>query len=281
MKRNIIAVGIVAILFGCNQQKADYAGLEKEAFTDTLLSDTTAGKIIKTADMRFRVQDVQKTKEQLSTAIKQEGGTLTEFNIQSSLQQSEKVRYSPDSLKEITSYRKEAYLVAKIPSEKLDDFTNAVAKMAVFVDEQSLKMDDQRIHYLSNKLKAQNRIEAVNRINKVASKKSTNVESSLLIKDDYIDKTMQNLDIDNRVKYSTITLNFYQPNTISTWVVGNDRLYDYRPGFFKQLWLNFLSGWTLFKEIILGLANLWTLLVLAAALFCGIRYYKKRRRAVS
>lgn len=280
MKRNIIAIAIVIGLFGCK-------GENKYASTDAVSTaelqkepadSVAAEKIIKTADMRFRVKDVQNTKEQLSKTIKAQGGAVAEFSIQSSIQETDKVKQSTDSLKEITSYRTEGYLVAKVPSEKLDDFTNTIAKMSVFVDNQSMKMDDQSIAYLANKLKAENRVDAIEKINKVASKKSANVETSLYLKDDYVDKKIENMQIDSRVKLSTITLNFYQDNTIKTMIVANDNLYDYRPPFVNRLWLGFVNGWTIFKEIVIGISNLWMLILLGIGVFFIVRHYNRKNK---
>eukprot|EP01012_Entosiphon_sulcatum_P036922 TRINITY_DN47179_c0_g1_i1.p1 TRINITY_DN47179_c0_g1~~TRINITY_DN47179_c0_g1_i1.p1 ORF type:complete len:298 (+),score=43.14 TRINITY_DN47179_c0_g1_i1:53-946(+) len=275
MKRNIIAIAIVLTIFGCQNGNKKYASadsVESNELNKEISDSTLTEKIIKTADMRFRVKDVQKTKEQLSKTIKAEGGTVAEFSIESTIQETDKVKQSTDSLKEITSYRTQGYLVAKVPSDKLDDFTNTIAKMAVFVDNQSMKMDDQSIAYLSNKLKAQNRIDAIEKINKVATKKSANVESSLVIKDDYVDKRIENIQIDSRVKFSTITLNFYQDNTVKTMVVGNDNLYDYRPPFINRLWLGIVNGWTIFKEIIIAVSNLWMLILIGVVVFFVIRH---------
>lgn len=278
MKRCLFCIAIVIVMFGCNSEKKEYAATSEAIMADSTAQESLATKIIKTADMRFRVKDVQQTKEKLSSAIKAQGGTVVEFSIQSSIQESDKVKYSIDSLKEISSYRKEGVLIAKVPSEKLDDFTNTVARMAVFVDHQAMKMDDQSIAYLANQLKAQNRVDAVKQINKVSTKKSANVESSLYIKDDYVDKKIENMNIDDKVKFSTITLNFYQDNTVNTLIVGNDNLYDYRPGFFQRLGLNIVDGWTIFKELVLGLSKLWMLIVLGFAMFFGIRTYIRRSK---
>lgn len=277
MKRNIIAIAIIVGLFGCQNanRKSESADaisvneLNKEAI------DTAASKIIKTADMRFRVKDVQKTKEQLSQTIKAQGGAIAEFSIESAIQETDKVRLSTDSLKEITSYRTEGYLVAKVPSEKLDEFTNTIAKIAVFVNSSSMKMDDQSIIYLANKMKAQNRVVASNQIAQIPSKKTDNIETSLALKDDYVDRKIDNMSIDARVKYSTITLNFYQDNTVKTMVVANDNLSDYRPAFANRLWLNIVNGWTIFMELILALSNLWMLFLLVIAGYLAFKYYRK------
>ncbi|ETZ20281.1 DUF4349 domain-containing protein [Pedobacter sp. V48] len=280
MKKYLIYCVFAIAMFSCNSNKdsklenSDATSTNLET-TDSLLSE----KIIKTADMRFRVKDVQNTKEKLSSAVKAEGGTIAEFTVQSNIQQTEKVKYSTDSLLELTSYRTEGLIIAKVPSDKLDEFTNKVAKLAVFIDQQSLKMDDQSIVYLSNKLKNENRVEAVEQLNKHANKKSNNVETSLSLKDDYVDKKIENLMINSKVQYSTITLNFYQDNTVKSILVGNDDLYSYRPNFFTRLGLSFQNGWYIFKEFILVAMNLWVWILIGTAAYFSFKYYRKRKIA--
>lgn len=275
MNKYLIYCVFTMAVFGCNSEKrleSSDATSEIAESSDTVLSE----KIIKTADMRFRVKDVQKTKEQISASVKAEGGTLAEFSIQSNIQKTEKFRYTADSLSELTSYRTEGYIIAKVPSDKLDEFMNKVGKLAVFINQQSLKLDDQSVAYLSNQLKNQNRIEAVQQLNKHASKKSNNVETSLLLKDDFVDKKVENLLIDSKVKYSNITLNFYQDNTVKRVVVENDNLSDFRPDFFKRFWLSIQTGWTIFTELILTLTNLWVIFLLVLLAYLGYRKYRKR-----
>jgi len=281
MKKYLFFAVISIAIWSCNSnnkmKSADTTEALNESSADTVASD----KIIKTADMRFRVKDVQTVKEKLSNSVKEEGGMIVEFTVQSNIMRTEKAKYSADSLLELTSYRKEGQVVAKVPSDKLDDFTNKVVKMAVFVDQQSLKLDDQSMNYLSNALKNRNRVEAVQQLNKHANKKSNNVETALEIKDDYVDKKIQNQTIDSRVKYSTITLNFYQDNTVQRLVVGNDDLYDYRPAFMNRFWLGIQNGWLIFKEFILILTNLWVLILLAGAGYFVFRHYRRKKKLMS
>jgi hypothetical protein len=279
MKRHFAIVALAAIVFaGCNaEHKAegtDYAATEA---LDPVSNNQLVEKMTKTADMRFRVKDVQQTKAELSNTIKKQGGLVMEFSLNSTIQNTDKVKLSADSLKEITSYRKEGYLVARIPATKLDEFTDQIAGMAVFVDNQSLKMEDKSLAYLENAMKSANRQEAVEQIKKVATKKGSNVESSLNIKDDYVDKKIENLSIDKQVKFSTITLSFYQDNTVKTMVVANDNLYDYQPGFFNRLVLNFVDGWMYFKEFILFLTRFWLFFAAGLGAFFVIRYYTKKQ----
>jgi hypothetical protein len=104
------------------------------------------------------------------------------------------------------------------------------------------------------------------------------VESSLNIKDDYVDKKIENMQIDSRVKFSTITLNFYQDNTVKTMIVANDNLYDYRPAFVSRLWLGIVNGWTIFKEIIIAISNLWMLILVGFGVFFIARYFIRKNK---
>lgn len=283
MKKYLIYCVFAITAFGCsNGSKMEESSaeiLDKIENGDTLME----AKIIKTADMKFRVKDVQSTKEKLSAILKAEGGTIAEFTISSNIQNTEKVKYAADSLLELTSYRTEGVIIAKVPSEKLDDFTNKVARMAVFVDNQSMKFDDQSLSYLTNELKSINRAEAVATIKEQQKKQKTapaskSVDRQLALKDEYVDRKMQNIAIDSRVEYSDVSLNFYQDNTVKQLIVGNDNLSDYKPPFFQRLVLNLQNGWFLFKELILILFNMWSILLLIAAGYFGFRYYKRQKK---
>ncbi|MET4081473.1 hypothetical protein ABIB40_001419 [Pedobacter sp. UYP30] len=280
MKRNLIALAMLLTVLGCQNAKRGSQSQDQSLESANLaLDDTTAvAKIIKTADMNFRVKDVQATKIALSKDIRAAGGQLVGFEIQSSIRKTEKVRQSLDSLKEITAYRTEGSLTAKIPADQLDEFTNSVAKLAVFINSQSLKMDDQSLNYLANKLKAQNNANATTKIDALTKKKRVDVQSALVLNDNSVDRKIENMQINQLVKFSTITLAFYQDNTIQTMMVANDNLADYRPSFFNRLWLNVVDGWGIFKEIILVLANIWVFILMALGLMFGIKYYNARRR---
>ena len=156
--------------------------------------------------------------------------------------------------------------------------------MAVFVDNQSMKFDDQSLSYLTNELKSINRAEAVESMEeKKPVKKSPavaakNVQEKLVLKDDYVDRKVKNMSINNRVEYSDVSLNFYQDNTVKQLKVGNDQLSDYRPPFFQRVILNLQNGWFIFKEFVLLLLNMWSILVLIALGYFGYRYYKKQKK---
>jgi hypothetical protein len=278
MKNYLVLCVIAVAVFGCNSEKRSY-GESSDTISKSLTGQDSllTEKIIKVADMKFRVKDVQNTKEAVSKTIEAEGGSVVEFSMNSVVQETEKVKYSADSLMELTSYRTEGFMIARVPSNKLDEFTNKMAKLAVFIDSQSMKVEDQSVMYLANKLKNQNKVEAVDQLNKHATKKSNNVETALHLKDDYVDHKIANLLIDQQVQYSTITLSFYQDNTVKQMIVSNDHLYDYKPDFFKRLVLSFVSGWVVFKELLLFIISIWVWIAISLAGYAVFRHYRKKQ----
>jgi len=276
MKTYLICTIVLLMAFGCSSDKKARTGTGPDEVTDSTLT----GKIIKTADMRFRVKNVQTAKEKLADVIKSEGGTIAEFSIHSQIRENEKVKYTTDSLLELISYRVEGLVVARVPAEKLDNFTNQGAKRAVFIDDQSLKLDNQSITYLSNQLKSQNKQEALTQLRKTDEKKTRGAEKSLEIRDADVDHQINNLEIDQKVKFSTVTLNFYQDNTVKKIIVGNDNLSDYRPDFFRRFWLSLQNGWSIFKEFILILADLCMLILVVIVGYLLFRRYRSKRSQV-
>jgi len=275
-----MAIAMVVALFGCkSDKKGESADVISQESAIISTDSSSIAKIIKTADIRFRVKDAWKAKREISAQIKQYGGTLVEAAVENRIQQQDKVKYSTDSLSEITLFSTEGRIIAKIPAENLDQFTDDVVAQADFVDQQSLLFDDQSIDYLSNKAKARNRIEAVNSLIKKEEKRKDDINKSLVLKDDYVDKQAGNLRIDSKVKSSTVTLSFYQGNTIKKMMIANDNLGDYRPEFVKRLQLSFLNGWFILTEFLLVIANIWTLIIVALAIYFGIIYFRKTKTA--
>lgn len=119
---------------------------------------------------------------------------------------------------------------------------------------------------------------ALKTINKTAKRQGNNVETSMFIKDDYVDKKIENMKIDDLVKFSTITLNFYQDNTVKILIVNNDNLYDYQPSFFQRLSINIVDRWVYFKEFILAISHLWMLPVIGFIAYFWTRYYANRKK---
>jgi hypothetical protein len=247
----------------------------------TKATDTTASavtKLVKTADMRFKVKNVQQTSEQIIILTKNFRGIIIHHHVGSSEQRSMDIRKSDDSVVRIAAFNTTADITVRIPSDKLEDFMNQVAHMSIYLNSRRMDISNKSLDYLSARLKLQNRSELISQQKKgrIIIK---NPASVLLLKDDMVDQQIANRQIDDQVKNSIVTLSFYQSNTIYKQTIPNDDPSAYNLPFFKRLGGAIDNGWIIFEELLLGIANLWVLIISGLGAWVVIRYCKSKKQA--
>ena len=124
------------------------------------------------------------------------------------------------------------------------------------------------------KLKNRNDLISQQKAGKVVIKNPANV---LALKDDMVDQQIGNKQIDDEVKNSTVSLSFYQSNTIYKETIANDDPSAYNLPFFKRLGGSIENGWSIFENVVLGLANLWVFVIAGIIVLIVIRHYRNKR----
>jgi hypothetical protein len=139
-----------------------------------------------------------------------------------------------------------------------------------------MDITDKSLDYLSARLKLKSRAELISqqKSGKAVIKKPEDV---LNLNDDMTDQQIGNRQIDDAVRNSIVTLSFYQSNTINKEVIANDNPSAYNLPFFSRLWRAVENGWTLFVDLIIGLANIWVFIVAGAAVWVMIRYFRNKK----
>jgi hypothetical protein len=286
MKRKmlIITLAAVALLAACKGKHSPYeiVNNSKSSSADSVkIADTVppTPKLVKTAEMNFKVKNVQQVTENIGALTKQYGGMVMHHQVQSSTDQSRDVHISSDSIKRISSFNTTADMTVKVPSEKLEDFMNHVGDMAIYVNISRMDIEDKSLDFLSSQLKLNSRKELVNqqKRGKIIIKDPSSV---LLLKDDLVDEQIDNRKIDEAVKYSIISLNFYQSNTISTENIANDDPSAYNIPLSQRIGLAFANGWNVFTDVVVGLVNLWVFIIVGLAAWAGYRYYRRKTRII-
>jgi uncharacterized cupredoxin-like copper-binding protein len=282
MKRKILMIMLaaVALLAACKGKHSPYeiVNNNKSSNADSAkIADTipTAPKLVKTAEMNFKVKNVQQVSGDIAALTKQYGGMVMHHQIQSSADQSRDLRISSDSIKRISAFNTAADMTIKVPSEKLEDFMNRVGHLSIYVNVSKMDIEDKSLDYLSSQLKLNSRKELVSqqRRGKIVIKDPS---SALLLKDDLVDEQIGNRKIDEAVKYSMIDLNFYQSNTISAEIIANDDPSVYNIPVLQRLSMAFAHGWNIFIDVVVGLVNLWAFILAGSAAWAGYRYYRTR-----
>ncbi|WP_165305053.1 hypothetical protein [Pedobacter sp. SYP-B3415] len=278
MKRNAYLVVLIPLIWACSSDKKIESASLAEMGADTVLSatDTAAElKVIRTADLRMRVGNALQTKQAVVAELQRQGGLTIESELNRVQVSNERMRQSADSLMEVSSFYYEGRMKVSVPAPNLDEFLNHVQGMAVYIEQESMKRDDQQLTYLENSLTAANRKVLLDMTAKKKLSRQSDVYSAALMSDDYVKRKIDNMKIDQQVRFSTVVLAFYESNSISRVTVANDNLANFRPPFFSRLWLNMASGWIMFKELLLLLAHLWMLPVLGLITYIVLKRVRK------
>jgi hypothetical protein len=242
--------------------------------TDLMAMDSV--KLVKTADMRIKVTDVQKTGEKISKLTTECGGMVMHHSTQANIVNKQDLQLSNDSLKRLTVYNNTAELVIKLPTEFLEPFMDSLNHLGTYVDSRKMDIEDHTIDYLATELKAENRRESVKLRSKIKLTQG-GADTILALKDEAVDQKVNNLRTNDAVVYSTITLNLYQNNTVHAEVVANDDLGAYKIPLNTRIGLALSKGWFYFAELMVGIINLWVFILAAAAVLYAIAFYKRRK----
>lgn len=278
-KQHLACMGLLCTIFwmGCSGKKS-FSEVSSADSTSRVTSLDTAlktAKLIKTGDMHFKVRDVKKVSEDVSTLTIKYKGMVMHHTMQSSIDRSEKVPQTNDSVMLISSYNNNADMTVRVPAAQVDEFLNEVGKMAVYVNSRNMDIQDKTLDYLSAQMKVASRSAIIDQ-QKKGIVKIKDAAAVMNLKDDLIDQQIENKRIDNAVKYSTVGLYFYQTNTIVREVIINDDPSNFKLPFFTRLGYAFANGWAIFTDTLIGVANLWMFIFVFVTAWMLYKYYKKK-----
>lgn len=277
MKAKILMMMLASALLAACKGSGSYESMDgmadSVATTDV---NITEPKLVKTAGINFKVKNVQQSSEKITSLTNQYKGMVMSHSVNSNINSTSDKRVSEDSVMRISAFYTSAQMTVKVPSVKLDEYLNSVAKLGVYVSTRSMDIEDKSLEYLSAKMKLNSRKDMVDqqKKGKIIIKDPSAV---LNLRDDLVDEQIYNRQIDDAVKYSVVNLSFYQSNTIFKEIIANDDPASYNLPFFKRVGLALSNGWYIFKEAILVLANVWVFLLAGVILWQVIIYYRKKR----
>jgi hypothetical protein len=290
---NISLVIFSIFLFSCGANMDErFSSENTKALTDSISTITSSnaavvGKadsthtFIRAADIKFKVKDVKQSTFDIEDLVSKHNGYITYTNLSSNISYQNKVQITEDSCKEHTYYNVDNSITMRIPNTELDAVLRGLAPFMDFLDHRTIKADDIKFTLLSNQL-AEKRYKNykqryTNAIDTKGKKlkETVNAEDNLAVNEQIADNnTIENMELMDKVNYSTVTLYIYQPQTIKETIVANEKtISPYVPSFGKRLGTSIKDGWHIFEEIILFFVNIWGVIVLMIAMFFFIRWF--------
>lgn len=288
-KASTLAVIIAVVLFSCKkaevpaEETLDYATAVADSATVRNTQEKTTAtpktvekrKLIRTADIKFKVKSVVQSTNLIENTTRKWGGLVTYSNLQSTINDQISTKVSQDSTLETTKYKVENTITLRVPQQNMDTVVKEIAKEIDYLDYRLIKADDVALRLLSNELlqkrSATNEKRMANAIDTKGKKINDimNAETQLENKKAQSDSSaIENLSLQDQINYSTITLQLYQREVVKQELVANEKQgYHFEPAIVIQILDALQSGWFHLLSLVIFLLKLWWLALIGLVIY--------------
>ena len=253
-----------------------------------------AGKtLLITAAADFKVEDVVESSSAIKNLTYQQSGYVASSRISNRERDSRRF-VQGDKNVVLTTYYRQAEMTVRIPRQNVNKFLKKVQQQVAFLNEQEFSAQDVTLdiyrEQLASKLNSdmakdlsQERLNSKNDKDQTSNVDTITATYAARQQQEYAQ--LEQMNIADRVKYSTINLTFTQPDISYKETTQNiDLLIEAeRPSFGAQVGQAFKEGWEMLREVAITLIRLWWLVVLIAVFYVIYRLiktlYRKFRRS--
>ncbi len=283
---------LVALAYSCKQANHESENASSDISADSTLISSSAAKVktgdarkvIRTAALKIKVKDVTKSTYVIENVVDKFGGFVTFTDLKSVINDKNETRVSQDSILETTKYKVENNIIIRVPNTKLDTVLQSLRKEINFLDSRKITQEDVSLQILANKMAVNRSATNEKRLEKAIDTKGKKLnqiveaEENLASKKEENDnKTLNNLAIDDKINFSTITISLYQREMIKNELYASEKnINKYRPHLGLQILDSLKTGWFMLEGIIAFIVQLWALILIGALTWIGYkRFFKK------
>lgn len=219
--------------------------------------NTVSKKIIKNGDMRIQVGDIKKAQGQINSILKNNSAYIQKEEFQN------------------TDTDENLDIVIRVPHKNFDALVNSFSNDVGAVLSKNISSDDVTEEYTDVSIKLANKkiyLEKYRDMLKTAktTKDMLEIQENIRALEDEIDVAEGRLRfIDDRVNYSTLTINLYKEKVRSS---ATSRI-----GFGSRFGDSVTEGWNSFVEFLLGIISLWPFFLLIPMLVIAWKKWRNRR----
>lgn len=229
------------------------------AISNDLYSDGRS-KMVKTAECRFQVDEMKKSKEAMVSSIKKFSGFVESSNL------------------EFQNPMLEEHLTVRVLNEYFEDLLKELMTQAVYVNAQKITADDVSKEFVDLESRLKTKREVQKRYEEILRKKTGTIEELLKTEkqigelQEEIEATVSQVNfLNEKVRYSTIKLEVYQ-------VVEQNIAEGKSIGLPKKFSNAFLSGLTALTDLLIGVTYLWPFIFICS--IAGYVYWRRKRKIV-
>ncbi|MEC5158744.1 DUF4349 domain-containing protein [Chryseobacterium sp. MP_3.2] len=215
-------------------------------------------KIIKNGEMGISVSDIEKAKNEINRLLTKNKAYLLSENYRN------------------TDTSESLSLVIRVPNQNFEALINSFATGIGEVIGKTIRAEDVTEEYTDVSIKLENKKIYLEKYRDMLKKATTtkdmlDIQENIRALEDEIDVAEGRLRfIDDRVNYSTLTLDLYKEKARSS---STSKI-----GFGSRFGDSIAGGWNSFVSFLLGLVSFWPFLILAPFIYILFKKFRNRRK---
>jgi NACalpha-BTF3-like transcription factor len=232
-----------------------------EESTPLKIVEQASQYIIKTADIKMMVDDVNISTEELEKIIKKHGGYISNSNL------------------ETKTYSFSNSMSVRIPAPKFDLVIKEITTLGTFIDHRTVNAQDVTKAYVDTEVRLKNKLEVEKRYIEILRSQAKTVRDILEVERQLndirieIESAQSYLNsLKDKIQYSTLQLEIYQTVNYQKKPETNQK------SFFTDLKEAFAAGWNGVLELILVFFHIWPMLIIGAIVAIAVIRIKKRKK---
>ncbi|PHN00696.1 DUF4349 domain-containing protein [Flavilitoribacter nigricans] len=202
-------------------------------------------KLIKTANIRFQVEDLEKSTEKIKALTQEYSGIITGM------------------FQNNNHYSIRNNLTIRVPAADLDRFLDAVELESIYTEQKSITAQDVTEEFLDISTRLETKKAVRDRYISILREKAQSVKDILDAEEKIrvIQEEIESIEgrlkyINNRTSLSTVNVEIYQEVEYEAPPVAHGK------SFFTKLKDGFLNGWDLILDLAVGLVSIWPILLI-------------------
>lgn len=299
MKTLVTTGALCLLLFSCGPAAEEKAKLEAQRLlsednAETRLADSLAASMVvselnpnnplhqqvaRTAYLRIEVDELKLSNSLIEKWVADEGGLITSSKLNHDVLEVVNVPSENDSVIQKKRIQSRQEIQLKIPQAALNKFLFHMDSIAAFTEQRELSAENLGLEILDKKLTVSRLSAADSKIVKPKTEVSTLLAQDVLIerKAQSDEAVLSGIKLQNRVDYSDIKLEIYEPQKIVQRLIPQSKPLHQEPGVFDKIGQALFDGWKILEWIILFLIRTWSLGVLGILFLVLMKRYRRKK----
>lgn len=255
----------------------DSAAVSEDNVSSAASMEVKDKKFIKTADVNMEVKDVYNATIAIEKSVQDLGGFVTKSNLQSNVVYEDTYNTSETEAMLIKKYKTENAMQVRVPTEKLSELLTAINTNKLFLNSRTINAEDVTANIKYSELEAKRNQKTSENIDQIKTNKDKVTLDDKNMAEGNLQK-MNTMNMADNLKYSTVDIYIKEPKLrVAEIAVTNTDSIDnkYRYNFIYDAKDGFVYGFYLIQRIIVGLINIWPIVLIAA----GVIYFLRKRKS--